>query len=64
MTYDDNLRVVLCPTCGSEGVLIYARGNNPDHEREEECPECEGCGLLLVEVKPIELVDLEEIPVP
>lgn len=38
---DDNLRIMLCPTCGSEGVLIFARGNDPDNERYEECPECE-----------------------
>lgn len=56
---DDNLRIMLCPTCGSEGVLIFARGNDPDNERYEECPECEGSGDVLVEVEPITMEDLE-----
>jgi Zn finger protein HypA/HybF involved in hydrogenase expression len=57
---DDSLRIMLCPTCGSEGVLIYARGNDPDSEREEICPECEGARVVMVEVEPIELDDLED----
>jgi len=55
---DDNLRIVLCSCCGSEGRLIYAYGNDPDNERYEECPECEGACVVLVEVEPIELEDL------
>jgi hypothetical protein len=58
---DDNLRIQLCPTCGSEGVLIFARNNDPDNERYEECPECEGGCLVLVEVEPI---DLDDLPPP
>lgn len=64
MVADDNLRIVLCPICGSEGVLIHARGNNPDHESEEICPECEGACVTLVEVEPIDLDDLVDVLVP
>lgn len=61
---DDHLRVVLCPTCGSEGVIIRAYGNDPDHESEEECPECEGARVTLVEVEPIEIDDLVDFLFP
>lgn len=57
--HDDMLRLMPCSMCGTEGVLIYARGNNPDHEREEECPVCEGCRCELVEIEPIEIDDLD-----
>ncbi len=60
MTVDDNLRIMLCPCCGSEGVLIRARGNDPDHESYEECPECEGACVVLTEVEPITMEDLEK----
>jgi Zn finger protein HypA/HybF involved in hydrogenase expression len=56
---DDNLRIMLCPTCGSEGRLIYAYRNDPENERYEECPECEGACVVLVEVEPIDMEDLE-----
>jgi hypothetical protein len=41
-------------------VLIYAYRNDPDNERYEECPECEGACVTLVEVEPIELEDMED----
>lgn len=58
-TADDNLRIMLCPTCGSEGRILTARGNDPYPTDHGECPECEGGGLVLVEVEPIDMQDLE-----
>lgn len=64
MTVDDGLRIMLCPTCGSEGVLIHARGNDPDHEWTEQCPECEGACVVLIEVEPLDDVDELDIAAP
>lgn len=69
MTEDDNLRVVPCETCGTEGRIIkqcigYEPGcGHPHHfgERDDgECPVCEGACERLVEVEPITLKDIEE----
>lgn len=58
ITPDDGLRIVLCPVCGSEGRLLTNDGG-PYDEDHGECPECEGCGLSLVEVEPIELFEMD-----
>lgn len=62
----DDVRLVLCETCGSEGRLYYDGGVRlmwyglePVEIDGGECPECEGSGQLLVEVFPIELEDLD-----
>lgn len=56
---DTDFRLVLCPTCGSEGVLIFAYRNDPDNERYEDCPECHGACDTLIQVEPIEIEDLD-----
>lgn len=57
---DDNLRIMLCPTCGSEGRIEYGCANDPHASYVEICHECEGGGHVLVEVEPITMEDLQE----
>lgn len=52
--------LVLCEACGSEGRILTANGNDPDHTDLGECPWCSGTGGELVECEPITLEDLED----
>jgi hypothetical protein len=54
----ENLRVVPCEACGTEGRFYTSNGNDPDWTDHGECPYCEGTGGELIEVQPIELEDL------
>lgn len=64
----EDVRLVLCERCATEGRIIRVSRPNPpwsfDPVEEDcgECPDCEGAGQLLVEVEPIELEDIEGIP--
>ena len=61
----EDLRVVPCETCGTEGRIIRqalyhssAHVGAPDEIDYGECPDCDGTGGALVEVEPIEEDDL------
>lgn len=64
---DDNLRLILCEACNSEGrtfkrVSVYEHGCGFPHDDiadDGPCPHCEGSGYALVEVEPIGIEDLE-----
>lgn len=61
----DNLRIVWCETCGSEGRIYRqatyhssAHIGAPNEIDCGECPDCEGTGGALIEVEPIDQDDL------
>jgi DnaJ-class molecular chaperone len=55
----DDVRLVLCDECGSEGRIITMRGNDPDSETDHgPCTRCDGTGRMLVEVVPVTEGDL------
>lgn len=61
----DDVRIVPCEACGTEGRIIRqslyhssAHVGAPDEVDHGECPYCEGTGGELIEVEPIELEDL------
>lgn len=55
----DDIRIVLCEACGSEGRIYHGDGS---HRMDwvELCPYCEGTGGEMIEVEPIDLEDIEE----
>lgn len=63
---DDDMRIVPCETCGTEGRIfyrgyVYEPGCTHAHigdARDEECPDCEGACGVLIAVEPITLEDL------
>ena len=55
-----DLRTILCETCQSEGRILRSNGG-PDDIDCGECPNCQGAGVVLIEVRPIALEDLDNI---
>lgn len=60
----NDVRIVLCEACGSEGRIYHWTGRYDNYgnpmEYEEPCPYCDGTGGELIGVQPIELEDMEE----
>lgn len=58
-------RWVDCEACHGEGRIErrhprWGCADCPEPWIDVTCPECDGCGLMLVEVEPVTLEDLEE----
>lgn len=51
-----DIRLVLCPTCGSEGRMLTCDGG-PDEIDHGGCPYCDGTGREIIQVLPLELDD-------
>ena|SRR5258708_684000 len=54
----DDLRIVACEACGTEGRIYHGDGDKPWHYLEE-CPYCEGTGGEIITTQPIEMADLD-----
>lgn len=52
-----DVRFVNCETCQSEGRILTSDGG-PDDKDHGVCPECNGLGVVEVEVQPVTLNDL------
>ena len=57
----NDFRVVVCECCGGEGRDLTNDGGPYDVDHGE-CFACEGTGLALIEVEPIELEDITDAP--
>lgn len=55
----NDVRIVLCERCRSEGRLYCGHANDPNPRDCGPCPACEGTGGELIEVEPIEMEDLD-----
>lgn len=54
-----NTRFINCETCGAEGRIYTANGNDPDWNDHGACPDCNGERVVEIETQPITLEDLE-----
>lgn len=57
----NDFRMVTCECCHGEGRDLRSDGG-PDDIDYGECFGCEGFGIALIEVDPIEMEDIEAIP--
>lgn len=55
-----DIRLVLCPICGSEGFIEHGHPNAPDADWVGICRECEGTGSVIADVEPIGEDDIAE----
>lgn len=56
-----DLLLIPCPLCNGLAVTVHASRYGDFDPVEEECPECEGNGQMLVEAEPVTLEDLEKM---
>lgn len=54
-----NARFINCETCGTEGRIYTANGNDPDWTDHGSCPNCHGQCVVEIETSAISLDDLE-----
>lgn len=54
------IRIILCRMCGSEGRTFKAWPGQYDPVDCGPCPVCEGIGIEIIEVWPIEIDDLDD----
>lgn len=62
-----DVRIIICPACGGEGIWDvptghYSHLNGALITETRFCRECGGSGQVEVEVEPITVEDLAEIP--
>lgn len=55
---EEDVRVLPCEHCGSEGRIYRGHPNDPNPTDCGECPFCEGTGGELISVEPITMDDL------
>lgn len=53
-------RFINCETCGTEGRIYTANGNDPNWTDHGPCPDCNGSRVVEIETAGISLEDLEE----
>lgn len=55
---NNDTRFINCETCGTEGHIYCAVGNNPDWTDLGVCPDCNGERTVEIETMPITMEDL------